>query len=72
MAQSQSDFGQRLIRSVDEALTQNPALTPKQFADVRRLRAEIQALCRRAKMDEAKRCAEMALTIVREGAPVSE
>ena len=72
MAQSESDFRQRLVGNVDEALAQNPALTPDQFDDVRQLRMELQELCRRGRMDKAKRCEEMALAIIREGAPVSE
>lgn len=72
MAHSESDNGPRLVRNVDEALAQNPALTPEQFEDVRHLRSELQELCRHGKMDEAKRCEEMALSIIREGAPASE
>jgi len=72
MAQSESDFRQRLVRNVDDALARNPALTPEQFEDVRQLRVEIQELCRRGKMDKAKRCEQMALAIIREGAPTGE
>lgn len=72
MAQSESDFRQRLVRNVDEALAQNPALTAEQFEDVKQLRGELQELCRRGSMDKAKRCEEMALAIIRGGAPASE
>ena len=72
MPESDADSGRQLIRNIDEALAQNPALTPKQFEDVRRLRAELQELCRSGKLDEARRCEELALNIIREGAPASE
>jgi hypothetical protein len=72
MAQSESDFRQQLVRNVDDALAQNPALTPEQFEDVRQLRGELQELCRSGRLDKAKRCEEMALAIIREDAPVSE
>jgi hypothetical protein len=62
----------QLVRNVDEALARNPALTKEQSEDVRRLRADLQDLCRAGKMDEARRCEELALTIIREGAPAPE
>lgn len=61
-----------MIRNLDEALAENPALTPQQFEDVRRLRAQVQGLCRSGKMDEAQDCQELAINIIREGAPASE
>ena len=63
---------QRLVRNVDEALARNPALTPRQFQDVRRLRGELQDLCRCGKWSEAKECEELALRIIREGGPATE
>lgn len=72
MPERKSDEVQRLIRNIDEALALNPALTPKQFQDVRRLRGELQDLCRCGRMEEARQCEELALKIIREGAPASE
>ena len=62
----------QLLRNIDEALAQNPVLTPEQLEDVRRLRAELQDLSRSGRTDEARRCEALALDIIREGAPVSE
>lgn len=63
---------QELVRNIDEALAQNPALTEKQLDDVRRLRDQLQNLCRSGKVDEAERCERLALMIIREGAPMTE
>ena len=63
---------ERLIRNVDEALARNPALTPEQFEDVKRLRAELQEACRTGRTEEAKQCEQLAIMIIREGAPASE
>lgn len=51
---------------------QHPALTEQQLADVRRLRSELQDHVRSGRMDEAKECEKLALTIIQEGAPVPE
>jgi hypothetical protein len=72
MDESESDDETRLVRNVDEALAQNPALTPEQLEDVRHWRSDLQKFCRRGRTDEAKRCEEVALSIIREGAPVSD
>lgn len=72
MSESDSDRGLDLIHNIDEALARNPALTSKQLEDVRRLRAELRELCRSGKMEAAQRCEQLALAIIREGAPVSE
>ncbi|MGF1610150.1 MAG: hypothetical protein ACFCUQ_12195 [Kiloniellales bacterium] len=72
MAETNSDRSQQLLQSIDEALARFPALTEQQLEDVRRLRAELQDHCRSGRLDEAKACEKLALTIIREGAPVPE
>ncbi len=72
MSESGSDQAAQLVLNIDEALAKKPALTDNQLEDVRRLRAEIKGLCKAGKVEEAGRCEELALQIIRRGAPVPE
>jgi len=62
----------RLVGNLDNALALNPAITEQQFDDVQKLRRELQDHCRAGRLDEAKRCEELALMVIREGAPAAD
>lgn len=72
MSETNKTEAERLVRNLDDALAVNPAITSQQFDDVQQLSRQMQDLCRAGKLEEAKRCEELALMIVREGAPASD
>ncbi len=63
---------QAFMDQIDEALEDNPALTEEQVADVEGLREKIESLCRAGKEEEAQQCCELAMNIIKSGAPVPE
>lgn len=72
MSESHEKRAEQLIDNIDKALAHSPALTNGQLQAVRRMRAEIPELCRAGKLDEARRSEELALNIIRAGAPARE
>jgi len=66
------EHARRLVAEIDEALAQTPALTGQQLDDVRRLRREVEAHCRSRDVERARHCRELALKLIRSGAPVPE
>jgi len=72
MSKSSQSRPDLLVAEIDEALGQSPALTEQQVADIGHLRAQLLELCQAGEMEEARRCQELALTSIRNGAPVPE
>lgn len=72
MSESHEERAERLIGNIDEALAHSPLPTNGQLQAVRRMRDEIPQLCRAGKFDEALRSEQLALNIIRAGAPARE
>jgi hypothetical protein len=64
--------GDELVIEIDEALAKCPALTKQQLDDVGSMRTRLMKLSRTGDLAEAKRCQELALAMIRSGAPASE
>jgi len=72
MNDTPSELIAEITEAIDHALATPPALTEAQYEDVKRLRAEAIEHCHAGRAEEARACAELALNILREGAPSQE
>lgn len=64
--------GEELVIEIDEALGKCPALTEQQLEDIESMRTRLLKRSRAGDLAEAKRCQELALAMIRSGAPASE
>lgn len=72
MSGNETHQAAQLVRNIDAALAQNPALAEKQLEDIKHLRAELHRLCQAGNVEEVDKCEKLALKIIRQGAPVPE
>lgn len=72
MTQDSLQRARELTETIDDALKGSPALTDQLIGDVKRLRAEVRDLCRQGREDDAVHCVELAINIIKTGAPVPE
>lgn len=71
MSEQRTDRDQ-ILQEIDVALSDAPALSEKQIADLAVQRKKIEALCDEGAIDKARREQAIILQVIRDGAPIKE